>query len=63
MHVFGDKLHVGVEESAAAGEAIRVSLERAGAVVGEIRRIRPTVEDVFVELMTTGRTGGWNAEK
>lgn len=63
VQVFGDKLHVGVEESAAAGEAIRVSLERAGAVVGEIRRIRPTVEDVFVELMTTGRTGGWNAEK
>ncbi|MCE5269993.1 ATP-binding cassette domain-containing protein, partial [bacterium] len=54
VQVFGDKLHVGVEQAGAATESIRAGLERDGIVAGGIQSIRPTVEDVFVELMSTG---------
>lgn len=63
VQVFGDKLHVGVEDSETAERAIRAALENERAEVGSIRQIRPTVEDVFVELMSAAGAGGGNGEK
>jgi len=62
VQVFGDKLHVGVTRAETATEAIRAGLARDGIVVGEISTIRPSVEDVFVELMSGSGKGGGHAE-
>jgi ABC-2 type transport system ATP-binding protein len=51
VQVFGDKLHVAVLSAEKSAELIRESLEHAGAAVRSISRVRPTVEDVFVELI------------
>ncbi len=54
--VFGNALHVVVESAAASRAALRGLLEARGLRVGEVRPIRPSLEDVFVSL-TTGFDG------
>ena len=51
--VFGNALHLVVEDAAAAGPRIRKFLEAKGVTVSRIEKIRPTLEDVFVSLTTT----------
>ena len=52
--VFGESLHLLVSDAAAAPR-IRERLAAAGITVQEIRPIEPSLEDVFVSLMTARR--------
>ena len=49
--IFGATLHAIAEDAAAAEPAIRSALESAGLGSGAVRRIAPTLEDVFVYLI------------
>ena len=51
--VFGNALHLVVENAAAAQPHIREFLEADGVRISRIEKIRPTLEDVFVSLTTT----------
>jgi ABC-2 type transport system ATP-binding protein len=53
---FGDRLHVRTTDESAGGGALRRRLEQAGIAVASIRRVRPSLEDVFIEL-TEGSRG------
>ena len=46
--LFGDRLHVRVEDESVAG-TLRGVLTRAGIEVVQIRRVMPSLEDVFIE--------------
>ncbi len=47
--VFGDRLHVTVESEAGVAPRVEAALRAAGHRPGEMRRIVPTLEDVFIE--------------
>ncbi|HEU5161651.1 MAG TPA: ABC transporter ATP-binding protein [Thermoanaerobaculia bacterium] len=47
--VFGDRLHLTVESASRVADAIRSTLRGEGFEVGEVERIEPTLEDVFIE--------------
>ena len=49
--LFGRALHVTLADAAGAGERIRGLLARAGHGVRRIRRVQPSLEDVFVALV------------
>ena len=51
--VFGNALHLVVQNAAAAEPRIRKFLEDHGVTVSRMEKIRPTLEDVFVSLTTT----------
>jgi ABC-2 type transport system ATP-binding protein len=51
--VFGNALHLVVQDAAAAEPRIEKYLKDHGVAVSRIERIRPTLEDVFVSLTTT----------
>jgi ABC-2 type transport system ATP-binding protein len=51
--VFGNALHLVVENAATAEPRIRRFLEGRSVTVSRIEKIRPTLEDVFVSLTTT----------
>ncbi len=51
--LFGRALHVTTLTD--DGEALRRELEGAGLRIGEVRRIRPTMEDVFVQSVLRSR--------
>jgi ABC-2 type transport system ATP-binding protein len=53
--VFGNALHLVVENAASAEPEIRARLIQKGITVGRIAPIRPSLEDAFVSL-TTSRT-------
>jgi ABC-2 type transport system ATP-binding protein len=56
--VFGDRLHVVVRDAAGAIPALRADLERAGATVGGVERVAPSLEDVFISMIEErGRSG------
>jgi ABC-2 type transport system ATP-binding protein len=48
--VFGNALHVVVENASAAEQKIRAALDQKGITVSRIVPIRPTLEDAFVSL-------------
>jgi ABC-2 type transport system ATP-binding protein len=50
----GMRIHAVVEEAAAASQAIRDALERAGHAVREIAPVSPSLEDVFVAVAEEG---------
>jgi ABC-2 type transport system ATP-binding protein len=52
--VFGNALHLVVEDAAAAAPRLRETLAGQGIAVSRMEKIRPSLEDVFVSL-TTGR--------
>ena len=54
--MFGRSVHVVVTDEAAARGRIVSALEREGVELREIRRVRPTLEDVFVSLVR--KSGG-----
>lgn len=55
MH--GNKLHLTVKDPAAAEAAVRAVSGRLGLRVGSIRQILPSLEDIFVSVMTQRRLG------
>ena len=50
--VFGDRLHLSVDPDGGDGARVAAVLREAGFTVGEVRRIVPTLEDVFIEQIT-----------
>jgi hypothetical protein len=54
--VFGNALHLVVQNGAAAEPQIRAQLGQNGIAVGNITPIRPTLEDAFVALTTSQGT-------
>ncbi len=57
VNLFGEGLHVTVEGDPAGKEAeLRASLEQAGIMVRGLRRVDPTMEDIFFQL--TGNRDG-----
>jgi ABC-2 type transport system ATP-binding protein len=50
--VFGNALHLSVENAASSVQKIDAFLRGQGLVPGKIEKIRPTLEDVFVSLTT-----------
>ena len=54
--VFGRTMHVRLAEGAEADKFCRRALEGAGLEAGRVRRIKPTLEDIFVALV--GRKSG-----
>ena len=53
--VFGDRLHLTVDDEATAGPRVAAALRAAGHEPGEIRRIVPSLEDVFIERIAEAR--------
>ena len=53
--LFGRRLHVVVEDMARDLPAVQAALEAAGLDPREARRIVPSLEDVFISLVETGR--------
>jgi ABC-2 type transport system ATP-binding protein len=51
--VFGNALHLVVENAAAAESRIATFLKDQGVTVSRVEKIRPTLEDVFVSLTTS----------
>jgi len=47
--VFGDRLHLTVDDEAEVGPRVLAALAAAGHAVSDARRIVPTLEDVFIE--------------
>jgi ABC-2 type transport system ATP-binding protein len=60
VQLFGDRLHVRVDDPAAA-DAIRADLETAGLRVAALRRVTPALEDVFIERLAAARATGSEA--
>jgi ABC-2 type transport system ATP-binding protein len=54
--VFGNALHLVVQNAAAAEPRIRQFLQAHSVTISRIEKIRPTLEDVFVSLTTTHTT-------
>ena len=55
--VFGNALHLVVQDAAAASPLIEKYLRDRGVTVSLIEKIRPTLEDVFVSLTTAPAAG------
>ena len=49
--LFGRTLHAVVDDEQKAGEVIRKKLEEQSVKVDNVRRIEPSLEDVFVSLV------------
>ncbi len=52
VQAFGDRIHVIVRSAASGEEPIRRRLERGGIRVMSLRRIEPSLENVFISLLT-----------
>ena len=50
--LMGDSVHVVVDDAARRAGELRAALEHAGVAVDEIERIAPSIEDLFVSLLT-----------
>ena len=50
VNIYGDELHVVVEEASAAIPHIKGELGSRGVLVEEVFQMKPTIEDVFVHL-------------
>jgi len=59
--VFGNALHVVVENAAAAQAPLREYLQQRGISVRAVEPVRPTLEDVFVSLTTGFNNNGHGA--
>jgi ABC-2 type transport system ATP-binding protein len=50
--VFGNALHLSVQDAASCAPQIDAFLRQRGLIPGKVEKIRPTLEDVFVSLTT-----------
>jgi ABC-2 type transport system ATP-binding protein len=55
--VFGNALHLVVEQAEAATPEVKKYLAECGVAVRSIEKIRPSLEDVFVSLTAQPRNG------
>ena len=55
--VFGNALHLVVEQADTAAPEVKTYLSQCGVTVRRIENIRPSLEDVFVSLTTEPRNG------
>ncbi len=55
VEVFGETLHLVVDDAGQALEPVRAAVEGAGLVVLQLRPVAPTMEDVFMALMRRGQ--------
>ena len=53
----GDSVHVVVDDAAQRTNAIEAALAQAGVAIDEIERIAPSIEDLFVSLLTGSASG------
>ncbi len=53
----GDSVHVVVDDAAQRTRAIEAALAQAGVAIDEIERIAPSIEDLFVSLLTGSASG------
>ena len=49
--LFGDTLHVRVEDEARGAESIRTTLAARGIAVAQVGKIEPSLQDVFIDLV------------
>jgi len=54
--VFGDRLHLTVESAEAAAPEVERALREAGAGPTSLRSVRPSLEDVFIEQVSSQET-------
>ena len=52
----GDSVHVVVDDAAMRMAELESALSAAGVAIDEIERIAPSIEDLFVSLLTGGET-------
>jgi ABC-2 type transport system ATP-binding protein len=57
VQIFGDLLHLGVDDAEAAMPALRRALESQDVEIAMLRPIEPSMEDVFMELSGGGHVG------
>jgi ABC-2 type transport system ATP-binding protein len=57
IHPFGDRIHIVLGPESPDLDAVRAGLEAAGLTVGSLRKIRPSFEDVFLDLVLDGGRG------
>ncbi len=55
--LMGDSVHVVVDDAGLRSSELRVALDRAGVAIDDIERIAPSIEDLFVSLLTTEGEG------
>lgn len=55
--LMGDSVHVVVDDAGLRSGEIRAALERGGVAIDDIERIAPSIEDLFVSLLTTASEG------
>ncbi|HUI66166.1 MAG TPA: ABC transporter ATP-binding protein [Bacteroidota bacterium] len=58
VQAFGDRVNVIVDNAAASGVQLRKALETRGITVRSLRRIEPTLENVFISLLSAAREPG-----
>lgn len=58
VQAFGDRVNVIVENAIASGPLLRQVLERQAIAVHNVRRIEPTLENVFISLLTAAQGSG-----
>jgi ABC-2 type transport system ATP-binding protein len=58
VEVFGETLHVSVDEASSALPAIRAALHHAGLQDAQLRPILPSLEDVFIAVLHQGSLQG-----
>jgi ABC-2 type transport system ATP-binding protein len=58
VQVFGERLHLWVEDAATGEEAVRAALTGRQITVTGIRRAAPGLEDVFISVISGGERNG-----
>ena len=53
--LFGDRIHLAVEDPTAGASRVRYALGQAGIAVSGMREVAPTLEDVFVSAVSARR--------
>jgi ABC-2 type transport system ATP-binding protein len=55
--LMGDSVHAVVDDASLRSAELKAALDRAGIAVDDIERIAPSIEDLFVSLLTTESEG------
>ena len=55
--LMGDSVHVVVDDAGRRSGELKAALERADVAVDDMERIAPSIEDLFVSLLTTESEG------
>jgi ABC-2 type transport system ATP-binding protein len=55
--LMGDSVHVVVDDAGRRSGELSAALDRAGVAIDDIEKIAPSIEDLFVSLLTAGSEG------